>query len=135
LLLIVAFQPDAAEKARESLVGTWTGFAVEGKGEKPNQGPVKLELIITKDLIKAKQVKGKDILDLGEGSFALDLGKAPNLLDASKNTGNPNRKENWVGIYKLDGDTLQWCVARKERPKDFATGQGAFLIILKRQPK
>lgn len=126
-------QPEVDQKAREKLVGKWAGYAVEGKGEKPDQGPVKLEFVITKDLIKATQFKGKDPLDLGEGSFVLDLVKMPSLLDATKRIDNPNRKETWVGIYKLDGDTLHWCVARKARPTEFATGGGAFLLILKRQ--
>jgi hypothetical protein len=37
---------DAAQ--RKQLAGTWKGFAVEGKGEKPDTGPVKLELVILK---------------------------------------------------------------------------------------
>jgi uncharacterized protein (TIGR03067 family) len=138
--LLVAFltafatmQTVAAQTDRDKLVGTWLGYAVAGKGETPDQGPVKLELVITKELIKARQFKGKDVLDLGEGTFLLDLGKAPNIMDATKKLDNPNRKETWVGIYNLDGDTLKWCVGRKVRPTEFATGQGAFLIILKRQ--
>lgn len=129
----LAAQPQPAQPARAKLAGLWAGYAVEGKGEKPDQGPVKLELVITNDLIKATQFKGKDPLDLGEGTFVLDLAKSPGNLDATKKTDNPNRKETWVGIYQLDGDTLKWCVGRKARPTEFATGQGAFLIILKRK--
>lgn len=131
--LPLAAQPESTQKDRDKLVGTWAGYAVDGKGEKPDQGPVKLELVITKDLIKAKQFKGKEIVDLGEGTFVIERDKTPNILDATKKLDNPNRKETWVGIYHLDGDTLKWCVGRKTRPTEFATGQGAFLVILKRQ--
>ena len=124
---------ESTDKARASLVGVWSGYAVNGKGEKPNEGPVKLELIITSDLIKAKQFKGPNTLDLGEGTFEIKLDKTLNHLDGDKKLDNPNRKEVWLGIYQLDGDTLKWCVKRKGRPTEFATGDGAFLLILKRQ--
>jgi len=124
---------ETAQMAREKLTGVWNGYAAEGKGENPDRGAVKLELTITKDLIKARQFKGKDALDMGEGTFAIQLDKSPRHLDGDKKLDNPNRKEIWLGIYQLEGDTLRWCVGRKTRPTEFATKQGAFLLILKRQ--
>lgn len=126
-------QQEKESKARESLVGTWLGFAVGGKGEKPNEGPVKIELKITKENIQGFGFKGKDKNDLGAGTFTLKLDQAPNHLDGDKKLDNPNRKEVWLGIYELDGDTLKWCVGRKKRPTEFETRDGAFLLILKRQ--
>jgi len=123
---------ESKDAARAKLIGTWAGYAVEGKGEKPNQGPVKLELKITKESIQAKQFKGKDALDLGEGKFELNHDKMPFTLDGDKKIDNPNRKEIWLGIYQLDGDTLKWCVKKKGRPTEFETKEGAFLMILKR---
>lgn len=128
---LTAQEPDKA--ARDKLVGVWSGFAVEGKGENPNRGPVKLELTITKDLIKARQFKDQKTLDLGEGTFEIRLDKAPNQLDGNKKLDNPDRKEIWLGIYQLEGDTLKWCVGRKTRPTEFETTKGAFLLILKRK--
>ena len=123
-----------AEKVnREKLIGVWNGYAVEGKGENPDRGPVKLELTITKELIKAKQFKGKEVLDLGEGTFEIRPDMSPDHLDGDKKLDNPNRKEIWLGIYQLEGDTLKWCVGRKTRPTEFETKQGAFLLILKRK--
>jgi uncharacterized protein (TIGR03067 family) len=130
---LVAQEPEKA--ARGKLVGVWRGFAVHGKGEKPNEGAVEMELTITANLIKAKQFKGEDILDLGEGAFEIQLDKAAHQLDGNKKLDNPNRKEIWLGIYLLEGDTLKWCVGRKARPSEFETKQGAFLLILKRQAK
>jgi uncharacterized protein (TIGR03067 family) len=123
---------EPADKARAKLIGVWAGYAVEGKGEKPNQGPVKLELTITMELIQAKQFKSKDALDLGEGTFVLNHAKTPFTLDGDKKLANPNRKEVWLGIYELDGDTLKWCVRKKSRPTEFETKEGAFLMIFKR---
>jgi uncharacterized protein (TIGR03067 family) len=128
---------EAEEKGKKSprdkLVGVWAGYAVEGKGEKPDQGPVRLELTIFKDLIKARQFKGDKVFDLGEGTFEITLDKSPNYLDGDKKIDNPKRKEIWLGIYQLDGDTLKWCVGKKTRPTAFETKQGAFLLILKRK--
>jgi uncharacterized protein (TIGR03067 family) len=126
---------EAEQSAREKLVGVWTGYAVDGKGERPDQGPVKLELAISKEFIKAKQFKGKQVLDLGEGSYEIRLDMTPKHLDGDKKLDNPNRKETWIGIYEIEGDTLKWCVGRKTRPTEFETTKGAFLLILKRKPQ
>ena len=131
-LSISLLAQEPAKVAREKLVGVWNGYAVEGKGENPDRGAVKLELTITKDLIKAKQFKGKEDFDLGEGTYLIVQDKSPNNLDGDKKLDNPNRKEIWLGIYQLDGDTLKWCVGRKARPTEFETKQGQFLLIFKR---
>lgn len=128
-----AFVQEADVNAREKLVGVWIGYAVLGNGEKPDQGPVKLELTITKDAIHAIGYKGKERMDLGTGAFALTLDKTPRHLDGDKKLANPNRKELWLGIYELDGDTFKWCVRKKGRPTEFETKDGAFLLILKRK--
>jgi uncharacterized protein (TIGR03067 family) len=133
VLAVSVSAPEPADVAREKLVGIWAGYAVEGKGENPNRGAVKLELTITKDLIKATQFKGNDAFDLGQGTFAIRLDKSPAHLDGEKKLDNPNRKEIWLGIYQLEGDTLKWCVGRKSRPTEFETKQGSFLLILKRK--
>lgn len=124
---------EAEKVGRDKSIGVWNGYAVEGRGENPDRGPVKLELTITKDLIKAKQFKGKEVLDLGQGTFEIRLDKSSDHLDGDKKLDNPNRKEIWLGIFQLEGDTLKWCVGRKTRPTEFETKQGAFLLILKRK--
>ena len=55
----------------------------------------------------------------------------PRVLDASQ-TNARGRKDGWVGIYSLEGDTLKWCVSKKTRPATFETVKGQFLLILKR---
>jgi uncharacterized protein (TIGR03067 family) len=126
-------EEDGEAKARKELVGTWKGFAVEGKGETPDRGPVKLELRISERTIKGLELKGGKVVDHGEGTYVLDLTKSPRHLDASK-TNERGRKEEYVGIYSVEGDTLKWCVSRrKTRPTDFQTGDGGYLLILRRQ--
>jgi uncharacterized protein (TIGR03067 family) len=119
--------------ARKHLVGVWKGFAVEGQGERPDRGPVKLELTISETTIKGIESKGQGTIDHGEGRFTLDLKQSPRWLDAGK-TNDRGRKEEYLGIYTLEGDTLKWCVTRqKQRPTRFETADRAFLLILKRQ--
>jgi uncharacterized protein (TIGR03067 family) len=127
----------AAEKdeaaARKALVGVWKGFAVEGEGENPDRGAVKLTLTISEKSIKGIEHKGEGIIDHGEGTHTLDLTQDPAHLDSSK-TSERGRKESYLGIYKLEGDTLKWCVSRqKQRPAAFATRDRGFLLVLKRQ--
>ncbi|MBI1833172.1 MAG: TIGR03067 domain-containing protein [Planctomycetes bacterium] len=126
---------EPVDKERAKLVGVWVGYAVKGKGENPERGGVKIELIITKDTIKGVGFKGKERVDLGIGTYQLKLDKMPFQMDGDKKLDNPNRKEIHLGIYQLDGDSLKWRVGRKERPTEFDGKDDAFLLILKRQAK
>ncbi|MCL4207475.1 MAG: TIGR03067 domain-containing protein [Pirellulaceae bacterium] len=131
--MAVAQPPDeAAERAR--FVGVWKGFAVHGRGERPNEGPVQLELTITERTIRGIQVRGSDRMDHGQGEYVLRMGANPKHLDAAK-TAERGRSQAYVGIYRLEGDTLYWCVSpQKQRPKTFETQKGQFLLILHRDP-
>lgn len=119
--------------ARKQLVGLWKGFAVEGKGERPDRGPVKLEVTIAETAIKGIEIKGEGTINHGAGTHTFNLKESPRWLDATK-TNERGRKEEYLGIYSLEGDTLKWCVSRgKQRPTEFLTAKGSFLVILKRQ--
>lgn len=118
--------------ARQSLVGVWKGYTVEGRGENPDRGPVKLELRITTNTIQGIEFKGTNVVNHGEGEYALDLGRDPRHLDAWK-TNERGRRQSYLGIYSLEGDTLKWCVSpQKVRPETFETKKGQFLVIVKR---
>jgi len=121
---------EQAERAR--FVGVWRGFTVEGKGETPDRGPVKLELTITERTMGGIQIRDDQRIDHGEGEYVLNLASDPHHLDAAK-TRDTGRSQSYVGIYTLQGDTLRWCVSpRKERPETFETKKGQFLLILKK---
>lgn len=121
---------EAAERAK--FVGLWKGYTVEGKGENPDRGPVKLEITITEKTMHGIQIKEGGNIDHGVGEFTLDLSANPRQLDAAK-TNPRGRKQAYIGIYTLEGDTLKWCVTpQKERPQTFETKKGQFLVILKR---
>ena len=117
----VAAEGDA--EARKTLAGTWKGRVDEGA-----TGHV---LTITTSGITGTK-DGKQ--DLGAGSFKLDLTTKPWRMDA-KGTKGPQKGRTYLGIYSLEGDTLKWCVSMpgSEPPKELATKDGQFLLILKRQ--
>jgi uncharacterized protein (TIGR03067 family) len=119
-------------QVRKQLCGLWRGYTVEGKGEHPDRGPVKLDLTITEKTMHGLQIKNDGNVDHGQGEYTLDLGAEPRRLDAAK-TAAGGRKQEYIGIYMLEGDTLKWCVSpQKTRPTTFETVKGQFLLILKR---
>jgi len=115
-----------------NLDGVWRGFAVEGKGETPDRGPVHLELTIKGDHIDAKRLDGQR-LEITEGTYKLAPGK-PMTLDGTEIRPR-GRARPYLGICQVEGDTLKWCVAtpNNKRPTDFETKRPQFLVILKRQ--
>jgi uncharacterized protein (TIGR03067 family) len=118
----------------DKLVGTWQGYVVTGRGEDPNNGPLKLELVITSDKIRAKDLRSGE--SLGEGPYKLGPDKTLKELDA---TGKVKERPSttYLGIYELEGDTLKWCVSNggKDRPTELATRRGKYLMVLKRQKR
>lgn len=117
--------------------GVWRGWVVEGKGEQADRGPVQLQIVVVKDTIVAKRLgRTKDDDPLGEGTFQLALAEKQKTIDATR-TSAPAKGKIHLGIYSLEGDTFRWCVGNqgKERPTDFVTRRGQFLLILKRATK
>jgi len=126
----------AADKKPATLDGVWRGFVVEGKGERPEQGRVHVELTIKGDHIVAKQIQPAGDQGLGEGTYQVTSGD-PNLIDATR-TSNPGKGQAYKGIIQVDGETMKWCAANpgKERPKEFETRPPVqFFMILKRESK
>lgn len=118
---------------RKKLEGTWKGFVVERRGERPDRGPASLDdLLITAERIsyRPNPSAGPD-----EGTYRLDPSRNPKHMDASGTAGQ-SRGKSYLGIYALEGDTLKWCVANpgRPRPTEFLTNPnvGQFLMILKR---
>jgi uncharacterized protein (TIGR03067 family) len=124
----------AVKAELKKLEGTWEGYAVEGKGEKPDRGPVHIRITIAGDKISAVDLGNKE-KDMGSGTFKIDPTKQLKEIDATGIVLPGKREKTYQGIYELDGDTLKWCVdnRQKERPTEFRTVSGNFLLILKRK--
>jgi uncharacterized protein (TIGR03067 family) len=119
-----AFAAEGDESdARKELVGIWKGRVDEGA-----TGHVLT--FTTTAITGTKDGKQK----LGTGTFKLDLTADPPRMDATGTKGSQKGRK-YLGIYSLKGDTLKWCVSMPgiDPPKEFATKEGQFLLILKRQ--
>jgi uncharacterized protein (TIGR03067 family) len=125
---------EAVEAEIKKLEGTWEGFAVEGKGETPDRGPVHLRLVIQGNTISAFDLRNKE-KDMGKGTYTIDPTAKFKEINGTGVVLPGKRERKYPGIYELDGDTLKWCVnnRQEERPTEFHTTRGNFLLILKRK--
>lgn len=125
---------DAVRAELKKLQGVWEGYAVEGKGEHPDRGPVHLRLMIAGTKITAVDL-GKGQRDMGRGTLRIDPSRPLKEIDATGIILPGRRKRTYPGIYEVDGDTFKWCVdnRRTSRPTEFRTAGGKYLLILKRK--
>ncbi len=123
-------QADKAERAK--LIGTWEGYIVEGDGSQKSQQRQRVsELVITATDISAKDGGGRS---MGTGSYRIGASGAVKTMD-NTGTGGPTAGKSFMGIYKIEGDTLRWCSGNdraRTRPSEFRTnpGQNHFLMVL-----
>jgi RNA polymerase sigma factor (sigma-70 family) len=117
---------------KEKLQGTWHAVSGEAEGKDVSEEFVKkLSIVFAGDKITlAGLVRGENEKGV-EGTFKLDPTAKPKAIDI-----NITNKEDAVGIYELEGDTLKLCIveaANNERPSEFAGKNRQVLIVLKRQ--
>ena len=77
--------------------------------------------------------------NMEEGKLKLDPSKKPAVADLEITEGNDKGKGQ-PGIYKIDGDTITFCLAApggKDRPKDFTSTEDdmQILVVMKRKKK
>jgi RNA polymerase sigma-70 factor (ECF subfamily) len=116
---------------KEKLQGTWHAVSGEVGGKDVSEEfAKKLSIVFAGDKITlAGLVRGEKENGV-EGTFKLDPTAKPKAIDI-----HITNKEDGVGIYELDGDTLKLCMveATLERPTEFAGKDRQVLIVLKRQ--
>lgn len=116
---------DAADKAKArardlaAFQGGWRVEWVERDGEKTELGDAAVYTI-----------KGDRWLKDGRAisSIEIDPGFSPKLLDLTRLIDDVRKGTKMEGIYKIDGDTMEWCVytgdGTKERPTEFKAPKG-----------
>jgi uncharacterized protein (TIGR03067 family) len=118
---------DNKKDDKELLQGEWPLVSIELGGK---------EVERSKD--QKLVIKGDDWTAPGGGKFKfkIDATKSPKQLDLIREQGG--QEFTWVGIYKIEGDTLTFCRsagAGGERPKEFKGGPGVALLVFKRAEK
>jgi uncharacterized protein (TIGR03067 family) len=132
-MLAVALMLLAQEDVEKSLQGAWVGERfTEGDGKGGARGE-KVEFLFKDGALAGRKGNGSLI---GEARYAL----GDKSLDATGASGGYRNKV-YTGLFKLEGDTLFWCVngtAGKDRARPTAfvadPGQAHYLIVLKRKP-
>jgi uncharacterized protein (TIGR03067 family) len=152
------FRRKLEQTDREKIQGTWKGVSASVHGQQMPEliikaiGPT-ITFADSKVTWKANPTpEAKDLLGSKlasfslEGVFHVDPAKSPRTIDltvlgsgAKTPLGTPAPRA-LLGIYKLEGDSLELCVAidpdhPEERPTKFASVPGKFIahILLKRQ--
>ena len=121
--------------------GVWRGWVVEGRGDRPNSGPLHMELTIENGRMSARDLGrggngggngGGE--GLGNGNFELTSTGNSGNLDVVGTSGRHDGLD-YLGIFEVDGDTLRWCVGNNGRPRptEFATGRGNYFMLLHRE--
>jgi uncharacterized protein (TIGR03067 family) len=120
---LTAAADDVAAKAKAkelaAFQGEWRVDWVERDGEKIEMGE---DAVYT---IKGnKWLKG----DREISSIEIDPSCMPKALDLTRLIDDAKKGLKMEGIYKLDGDTMEWCCytgeGAKERPQTFQAPQG-----------
>lgn len=117
--------------------GLWRGWIVNGRGENPNDGQYQIELAIDGNRIVGREIPrqggGGGGRSLGSGTFVMTGSGQMGNLDAQYTEG-PNAGQVCLGIFRMQGDVLQWCSSNRpgQRPNDFMTGGGNWLMFLRK---
>ena len=129
ILSLLAPAPDATKDAA-AIQGTWVIESIMDDG-KP-QDDIKGDRLTFKE--GNITVKRKD--EEMKATYKIDAAKDPKTIDIVQG----DTKEEYAGIYQLDGDTLKICAPAKaggKRPTELASkaGSGWMLLVLKREKK
>lgn len=133
-LVTTAAAPDGAAdpKDQDRLQGSWTSVSAEREG-RADGSLLGHQLVIAKDTFT---IRFQDKI-LFNGTYTLDSSQQLRTIDF-KHAGHDLRGKTWLGIYKLEGDTLRICdnagALESKRPAGFDTApkSGRVLIVFKR---
>lgn len=115
--------PAGGEKGAGAGPTLWRG-RIEGRSQ--------IELLITGDRIEGREIGPAGGDSLGAGTFTMTGNGKSGNMDAVYTDG-PRAGQVCLGIYRLEGNTVLWCVNnRGVRPQELAAGPGNWLLTLTR---
>jgi RNA polymerase sigma-70 factor (ECF subfamily) len=111
-----------AKSDKKAIQGTWVAVSGEQNGQKvPKEKLEAIKLIFTEDKVT------REGYEPTEGTYTIDPEKKPKEIDLFANA------KPWKGIYELNGTTLKLNCKRDDRPTDFDSNGGRFLLILEKK--
>lgn len=131
----IAADKGATATELKQIEGTWVG-GVKNKGVKGKSADSTM-IVISEFVVKDGKIascKDKNGVSLGTCE-TMSLNPATRTLDASGSL-KDGRKGSYQGIYRVNGDTLEWCAANPgiPRPEDFfTTPQVQFHMVFNRK--
>jgi uncharacterized protein (TIGR03067 family) len=117
---------DDVKKDQDALQGTWKVVSAERDG-KPVEELKGFLMTFAKDTFAIK--KGEEVVV--KGTFKIDPSKSPKVMEMKITEGEGKGKDAHA-IYELTKGGLRWCsgeAGKDDRPKEFATNQGAAHIL------
>lgn len=127
--------PASANRLASAGPTTWRGRIENAPG-----GNGDIELVVTGNTIVGRNIRpgggggGGGGPGLGTGTFTMTGDGRTGNMDATYTDG-PQSGQLCMGIYETDGNTLRWCVNnRGQRPFQFATSGGSWLMVLQKVP-
>jgi uncharacterized protein (TIGR03067 family) len=134
LCLVLPVRAQTPDPEIKKLEGTWVGGVKNpgGKGKSGSGTMVQISELVIRNgtIVSCRDGKG---VSLGN-CRGLKLNPAAKTMDATGNTRNHNGV--FQGIYRISGDTLEWCAANPgiARPKGFfTTPQVQFHMVFQRK--
>jgi RNA polymerase sigma factor (sigma-70 family) len=111
-----------AKSDKEAIQGTWVAVSGEQNGEKvPKEKLEAIKLIFTEDKVT------REGYEPAEGTYSIDPDKKPKEIDLFADAAKP-----WKGIYELKETTLKLICKREDRPTDFDSNGGRFLLVFEK---
>jgi RNA polymerase sigma factor (sigma-70 family) len=113
---------EKAKSDKQALQGTWVAVSGEQNGEKvPKDKLEGFKLIFTDEKVAREGYEPR------EGPYTIDPNKDPKEIDLF------TAAKTWKGIYELKGTTLKLVCKTDDRPTEFDSSGGKFLIVFEKK--
>jgi len=135
ILVCISAAQDDAKNEMTLLEGEWSMASGQANGQAMPQELVKTGRRVAKD--------GETTISIGgqvyfKAKFSIDPTQKPKAIDYTMTEG-PTKGKTHLGIYELDGDTVEFCFAApgQDRPKEFTAKEGSqrTMSVWKREKK